>query len=569
MITKEELCSWLLDIESFVFIRELKDHELSKYRSIICGYVGEVKIDQHQLQIVIGVDNVFPLSVPKIFLSREKEIILPHIEPDGFVCYLDQEVVVDYSRPKDIIEDALKTALNTIKKSIEGESDLDLINEFEDYWGRNENCVNQLYFSCFEPTESVTKLYTTHLKKGKKKISLFGTNDSLEFLNTNLLGLKKTNATKKPVIYIPITEGKNLLPQTYKSFWSFQELRERIWADLDKTNRNELNKILKGWKTNKTQYILLGIKSPVGLKLVGVECKNINSLRCHPLNSDVNIIKASPFHINRYDENVIKARGETTYKYSKVLIIGCGSLGSRIATEIMQVGIKELHLVDNDTLWLENTYRHQLGKDSVSINKAIAMRNYLKQRFPFEKFVSHNKKIEDLVLINKVDLSKYDVIISATGSPNSSFFLNQFLIDKKIETPIIYTWNDPYSIGGHNLLISNYKKSCYRCLYENDGVTNRASFCEPGQRMLKKIAGCSSGFVPFSNLDCLRTCLDCIDLLQTGLNSNKLKSWKGDGAKFLSEGLNATSRFNLSQTELDSKLEFNKNKNCRICNEVS
>jgi molybdopterin/thiamine biosynthesis adenylyltransferase/ubiquitin-protein ligase len=567
-ITDKEIEDILRDNEVFKLNRKLLQSENLEYRNIENGYIGQISIGEALFEIVIGFDKVFPYSVPKIFLIREKNNTLPHIEPDGFVCYIQQEVVVDYFRPKEIIEDALQIVINTIKKGLKSENKDDLIEEFEDYWSRNKKCADENFFSCFTPPNVVSKLYTTHNHLNKKRITLFGTSDDLRHLNNELLALKKSNATVKPVIYIPISNGENLMPLSYDEFWTLQELKNIIWSNIDEVEKVKLDETLVGWEKNKIQYILLGIKSPIGVKLVGIECTNLNSLRDHPLNSEINSVKLSPFHIHRYDESIIKARGTTSNEFSKVLMLGCGSLGSRIASEIMQLGVSELHLVDDDTLMLENIYRHQLDKNSVGLNKANAMSRYLSQRFPFEKFISFDKKIEELVLSKKVDLSEYDLILNATGSPNSSFFLNQYLKDNEIKTPVIYSWNEPFGIGGHNFLIGDQNESCYRCLYEPDGVTNRASFCEPGQKMLRKVAGCSSGFVPFSNLDCLRTCLGCIDLMRSNLKANKIKSWKSDGKSFFSEGLIATPRFELTQSVLDENVKFNKNKSCKICNEI-
>lgn len=566
MISDREIEVWLNDVEKFAKTRKLKENEFPINRNIATCFIGEVLIDKTIHNIAIGFDKLFPQTVPKVFLISGVEDIVPHVEPDGFVCYIQDEKIVDYLRPKDIIEDALEIAISTIRKGLTGENKEDLIEEYEDYWGRNVERTKKLFFSCLSPPEKVSKLFTTHIGSGNRKKILFGTLECLPFLNKDLLGQKATRATIKPVVYIPISKGETILPSTYTEFWTFQELKELIWKDLSEETKVDLQKALSGWKTSSVEYILLGINSPTGTKLIGIECKNLKSLRCHPLDSDSNIIKPSPIHIYRYDQDVIKARSESEIKFPKVLLIGCGSLGSRLATEIVQVGVEELHLVDDDILMLENVYRHQLGRNSVGHNKAVAMRNYLTQRYPFERFVAFESKLEDHISDGDIDLIYYDLIISATGSPNSSFYLNKVLKENNISTPAIYSWNEPYGIGGHNLLIVDHSESCYRCLYEEDGVTNRSSFCEPGQKLIRKVAGCASGFVPFSNLDSLRTCIECVELLKGDMDSNILKSWKGDSSTFYSEGLKTTPRYNLSQTDLDSKVEFVQNKYCKECN---
>jgi hypothetical protein len=56
--------------------------------------------------------------------------------------------------------------------------------------------------------------------------------------------------------------------------------------------------------------------------------------------------------------------------------------------------------------------------------------------------------------------------------------------------------------------------------------------------------------------------------MRSNLKANKIKSWKSDGKSFFSEGLIATPRFELTQSVLDENVKFNKNKSCKICNEI-
>jgi len=161
-ITDKEIEDILRDNEVFKLNRKPLQSENLEYRNIENGYIGQISIGEALFEIVIGFDKVFPYSVPKIFLIREKNNTLPHIEPDGFVCYIQQEVVVDYFRPKEIIEDALQIVINTIKKGLKSENKDDLIEEFEDYWSRNKKCADEKFFSCFTPPNVVSKLFTTH-----------------------------------------------------------------------------------------------------------------------------------------------------------------------------------------------------------------------------------------------------------------------------------------------------------------------------------------------------------------------------------------------------------------------
>ena len=65
-----------------------------------------------------------------------------------------------------------------------------------------------------------------------------------------------------------------------------------------------------------------------------------------------------------------------------VAILGCGSLGSTVARQLLQSGVGKLILIDPDTLGWQNIGRHELGAQSVDQNKATALGEHLRSRFP-------------------------------------------------------------------------------------------------------------------------------------------------------------------------------------------
>jgi molybdopterin/thiamine biosynthesis adenylyltransferase len=62
----------------------------------------------------------------------------------------------------------------------------------------------------------------------------------------------------------------------------------------------------------------------------------------------------------------------------KVGIVGCGSLGSKIATSLARSGVSEFVLVDEDVLKSGNLVRHDLDADSLGAHKAYALESRLK-----------------------------------------------------------------------------------------------------------------------------------------------------------------------------------------------
>lgn len=69
----------------------------------------------------------------------------------------------------------------------------------------------------------------------------------------------------------------------------------------------------------------------------------------------------------------------------RVLLVGCGAIGSFVAAELARSGVGELTLVDGDVLEPGNSVRWLLGRSSWGWPKAEALAGFLRLEFPFAK----------------------------------------------------------------------------------------------------------------------------------------------------------------------------------------
>ena len=85
------------------------------------------------------------------------------------------------------------------------------------------------------------------------------------------------------------------------------------------------------------------------------------------------------------------------YKYSRVLIAGCGGVGSWTGLFVALSGIaKEIVLVDGDTIEKSNLNRTPFRYEHVGKNKAHALRELIIERRPFLKVVSYSCWLEEI-----------------------------------------------------------------------------------------------------------------------------------------------------------------------------
>jgi hypothetical protein len=77
----------------------------------------------------------------------------------------------------------------------------------------------------------------------------------------------------------------------------------------------------------------------------------------------------------------------------KVLVVGAGSIGGFVASNLAGYGVGTLHLLDPDRLLWHNTVRHVLGDGEIGRFKTDALKDALEKRWPGLTVVSHVKDV--------------------------------------------------------------------------------------------------------------------------------------------------------------------------------
>ena len=103
-------------------------------------------------------------------------------------------------------------------------------------------------------------------------------------------------------------------------------------------------------------------------------------------------------------------------------IVGCGSVGSKVATTLARSGVRRFVIVDSDILMPDNMVRHDLDWRDIGAHKADALARRLKNVRPDVQITIHNVKLAgqesggtaDAVLTN---LAGCDLVVDATADP--------------------------------------------------------------------------------------------------------------------------------------------------------
>ena len=127
--------------------------------------------------------------------------------------------------------------------------------------------------------------------------------------------------------------------------------------------------------------------------------------------------------------------GQQKLQEAKVLVVGCGGLGSPIAVYLGASGIGKLHLIDFDRVDISNLHRQVFySLKDIGKFKSECLSNFIQQRAPFTE-VSFSS--EAITKENAIELiSEYDVIIDGTDSLPTKYLLNDVCVI--LEKPLVY-----------------------------------------------------------------------------------------------------------------------------------
>ncbi len=549
---------------------EYKNPALAK-RGLDFGIAGEVIIDRITAKIAIGISKAFPNCSPDFFLLNPEDFVrIPHVEYDGYICYTyNDTVVLDIDNLPGIIAGCFELAMKTLKDGIHRKDNNEFYNEYEAYW-RGLKDVGVM-FANIVLREDVEVIKYSKVKD-KEKEFLFAVSDTADRINSyqRLINAKESPPQFFNGLYIPIKKGSEILIPQFHQELTIADVRELILKNVTSANEKKIRTALS--KSKLEDLIVIDFPLPNGNHcLVGIRFKGINHAM-HPLFSSC-MSSVIPLNIKRVDPEFMLIRGGsgTSFIDKKVLVIGGGSVGSAISEELIKAAVINVDVVDKEILEVDNCYRHNCGFRYVNKKKAEAIKGKLTSYYPHANVNAFNMSIEDAISKKKINFGIYDAVVVATGNATINQFLMKFFRKEIPNKPVLFSWLDPYGIGGHCLITNITEKGCYQCLYANESLHNAASFAAANQSksFVKSISGCSSAYVPYGALDANQTAIltirKVLGVLADKETKNSIYSWKGNSELFLQEGYNLSERYMQSAEQLEAgKSMFHQSK-CKLC----
>lgn len=171
----------------------------------------------------------------------------------------------------------------------------------------------------------------------------------------------------------------------------------------------------------------------------------------------------------------IGAEGQAALSQSRVLVCGCGALGSVLVETLARAGVGFIRVVDRDFVELSNLQRQVLfDEDDVAnrVPKAVAAGNRLAR-------INSEIEVDPIVAdVNYTNIAGFadgvDLILDGTDNFEIRFLINDFSLESGI--PWIYTG----CVGSHGQTMSIFpgETACLRCLIDTVPEPGSTETCD-------------------------------------------------------------------------------------------
>ena len=181
--------------------------------------------------------------------------------------------------------------------------------------------------------------------------------------------------------------------------------------------------------------------------------------------------------------------GQKRLLNSRVLIVGCGALGSSHSELLARAGVGFLRIVDRDFVEASNLQRQTMFTESdaeVRLPKAVAAANHIKQinsDVVVDAVVAdvNNSNVEHLI-------DTFDLVIDGTDNFSTRYLVNDACVKHK------KNWIYGAAVGsyGVTMTIRPHQTACLRCVFEELPAAGTAPTCDTAGVLMPIISIVSS-----------------------------------------------------------------------------
>lgn len=474
----------------------------------VAAWKGKIDCDGQWCEVTFALKSTFPDTIPRVYLVHPFALI-PHVTQtrERHVCSVAQDGVLVNSRaPVGVVLETLGAAARVISDGLSGRNHDQFDLDFRAYWA--DETRKAVGLSTIIPGGHARQVYLFEVEPPKGRFSqVFSeTRQQGEHWLRNLG--RNVNKSPEKALYLPLL--RPFRPP-------FPSTNIEVYRQLDATDPKHLESLLD---------YLTGAQQEVQSVIFSFEVKGnhafggwihfrprrVKGFRNNripgriqlrsPRTRNIPIIR---LEIERVDMSRLQGRvgnDEAPNLLEKhVAVLGCGSVGSRIALALALSGIGRLTLIDKEELAVENVVRHICPLSSVGLKKVEAVSKEIHARLPEVKVEEEPVDLYHVLANDTQVFSDIDLVISATGDKNLSLRFNEFHISDGSAFSTIHSWIEAFGIASHSNLVVPGRGGCLNCVLGEDGNFKHRVITSPPSETLTREAGCGSIFSPYSGLD--------------------------------------------------------------------
>lgn len=505
----EHVTAWVL--ETYPNSRLLERKEFRKYEkrlpilgwSIPFGYNG-VHFDLHVI-----VPEGFPWERPSIYCREKYEFRkFPHIEKDGAFCLYPSGTEHNPLDPCGLVRDAIKEATYLIASSFDDKFLDDFTTEFASYWTASDGGRNIV--SLLSPNKESRRV---SLWRSKGDYYLADNDDTLlRWLQHRFPNVKRDvefEAATHISLNRPIQPDE--YPRSGKDVLRIvRELAPNAQNLLSAATEPAKEKFVIAFEGHSDNGPILFAVDVLSPKKAGMPADRMpdmlqkgfrpgkipETVRLQRMLGGNSIIR---HEVERADASWVHGRDAEGFPplFSKrVLMVGCGSLGSEVAHILAKSGVGSISLIDPELMEYANVGRHALGVSEVKTWKAKSLASKLRQNYPHMVLIEAFPKPWQEVYGEQPKVFRdVDLVISTVGGWLVEGRLNETAILDRDFAPVLYGWAEPFSVAGHAVLVS-HGGSCLACGLDELGLSLH-KVCEWDASTTRKEPHCGASFQPY------------------------------------------------------------------------
>lgn len=172
-----------------------------------------------------------------------------------------------------------------------------------------------------------------------------------------------------------------------------------------------------------------------------------------------------PVELDRYSRHImlreIGGAGQKKLKYSKVLVIGAGGLGSPALLYLAGAGVGTIGVVDDDVVDGSNLQRQIIHADQrIGMPKVFSAETAMRALNPFIEVRPYNRRLTEADA--ETLFADYDLILDGTDNFDTRYMVNRIAakLGKPLITGAITQWE-----GQLSLFDPAQNTPCYECVF--------------------------------------------------------------------------------------------------------